>query len=245
MGKLNIYQKIVEIRKAIDFFKKDKKSYNYEYVSGAQILTNIKEKMDELGVVLVPHVNHAEGKYYMHEYTKPAGKIEKKCVDYIVDAPMTYVWVNAEEPTDNIVCAWAIYGQQDEISKAFGSGLTYAERYFILKFFGIPTDEIDPDAKGSPKNNTKPDTKADEKPKTNTKAEADLKRGIDAIDKKVTELRAKKVDDKVISGLIKGVESFGKVNYAQIKDVKVAADVFKALNGYKIEENKVEEKETK
>src|SRR5699024_10474530 len=38
-------------------------------------------------------------------------------------------------------------GQQDDVSKAHGTGLTYAERYFLMKFFNIPTDEDDADAK--------------------------------------------------------------------------------------------------
>ena len=33
------------------------------------------------------------------------------------------------------------------ISKAHGTALTYAERYFLMKFFNIPTDEDDADAK--------------------------------------------------------------------------------------------------
>ena len=37
------------------------------------------------------------------------------------------------------------YGQQNDISKAFGSALTYSERYLLLKSLGAPTDEDDPD----------------------------------------------------------------------------------------------------
>ena len=35
--------------------------------------------------------------------------------------------------------------QQNDISKAFGSALTYSERYLLLKSLGAPTDEDDPD----------------------------------------------------------------------------------------------------
>ncbi|MGY2126768.1 ERF family protein, partial [Nocardia gipuzkoensis] len=38
-------------------------------------------------------------------------------------------------------------GQQDDVSKAHGTALTYTERYFLMKFFNIPTDEDDADAK--------------------------------------------------------------------------------------------------
>lgn len=36
-------------------------------------------------------------------------------------------------------------GQQGDASQAFGSGLTYANRYFMLKFFQIATPDDDPD----------------------------------------------------------------------------------------------------
>ena len=41
----------------------------------------------------------------------------------------------------------SFYGQGVDISgeKGVGKALTYAEKYFLLKFFNIPTDEADPD----------------------------------------------------------------------------------------------------
>jgi len=230
MEKLNIYQKLVEVRKTIDFFKKDQKSFNYEYVSGVQILAKIKSKMDELGIVLEPHVKHSEGKYFIFEYTTESYGKEKKNIDYIVDVPMDYVWVNADNPSDRVICNWGLYGQQSDISKAFGSGLTYSERYFLLKYFGIPTDDLDPDSKGDDK---KPAPKKDGKPtpsKPETKPDKALDAEIKNIDKKVTELREKKVTDKVIGDTIKET-SFGKLNFTQIKDVKVAKEVLSALTG--------------
>ncbi|EGQ3083940.1 ERF family protein, partial [Staphylococcus pseudintermedius] len=38
--------------------------------------------------------------------------------------------------------------------------LTYSERYFLMKFFNIPTDEDDADAKQKKEQYTKPDAKA-------------------------------------------------------------------------------------
>ena len=37
-------------------------------------------------------------------------------------------------------------GQQADGSQALGSGLTYANRYFLLKYFNVATSEDDPDA---------------------------------------------------------------------------------------------------
>lgn len=140
--KLNIYQKLVEVRKTIDAFHKDTKSFSYSYVSGSQVLKKIQDKMNELGILLIPQVLNQSHSTFDYKDKKGNEK-----TDFIVTAEMKYVWVNAENPTDIIEIPWQTLGQQDDISKAFGSGLTYSERYFLLKFFGVPTDDEDPDAK--------------------------------------------------------------------------------------------------
>lgn len=139
---MNLHEKLVEIRKSIGGFTKDKKSYNYSYVSGTQVLAKIQEKMNELGVLLMPEVTTQT--FHEHEYKD---KYNKDKLDFIVHGEMAYTWVNAEKPDDFIKVPFYYTGQQDDISKAFGSGLTYSERYFIIKFFNLPTDADDPDAK--------------------------------------------------------------------------------------------------
>ena len=132
--KLNLYQKLVQLRKHVSDLglNKDKKSYgNIEYVTGNQILTKISDKMAELNLLLIPATK-------LGEYTE-------KGKDFIVKGEMKYTWINADNPEEQLECEWAYYGQQNEISKAYGSGLTYSERYFLLKFLGVSTDTEDPD----------------------------------------------------------------------------------------------------
>mgnify|MGYP001236398701 FL=1 len=144
---LNLYQKLVEVRKSIDFFTKDTKGFGYTYVSGSQVLRKIKDKMDELQILLIPVVlNQSHDTFHYKQWDKKEQR-EKDKTDFIVTADMNYIWVNAENPEERIEIPWQTMGQQDDISKAFGSGLTYSERYFLLKFFGVPTDEEDPDAR--------------------------------------------------------------------------------------------------
>jgi hypothetical protein len=56
---------------------------------------------------------------------------------------MKFTWVDCEtgEKDENL---WGAHGQND-FEKGFGSALTYGERYFLLKFFHIATDEDDID----------------------------------------------------------------------------------------------------
>lgn len=149
-NKLNIYQKLVLIKSSIKGFHKDVKAGNenyggYEYVSGSQVLRAIKDKMNELGVLLIPDIDYNTMKWQTYDYITSKGK---KKTDFIVTMKMTYSWVNAEFPDDRIVCNWVCMGQQtDDISKAVGTAISYNERYFLLKFLGLPTDEDDADAK--------------------------------------------------------------------------------------------------
>ena len=137
---MNLYEKLVEIRREVINFSKDTEGYGYKYVSGSQAIAKIRDKMDELRIILVPGVGDTITSTY--DYINSKGK---ECTDHIVSGDMSYTWINAEEPSETLTVPWKLYGAQDDISKAFGSGLTYSERYFILKFFQAPTDDSDPD----------------------------------------------------------------------------------------------------
>lgn len=137
---MNLHEKLVEIRKEVINFSKDTDGYGYKYVSGSQAIAKIRDKMDELGIILVPGVGDTITSTY--DYVNAKGK---ECTDHIVSGDMSYTWINAEKPEETLTVPWKLYGAQDDISKAFGSGLTYSERYFILKFFQAPTDDADPD----------------------------------------------------------------------------------------------------
>lgn len=145
--KLNLYQKIADVKANIDGFTKDKKSYNYSYVSGSQVLHRIREKMLEHKLLLFPYTaNETCEQIEVTRFNKKANK-EVTTTEFLVKLKMIYTWINADNPQEKqIVDFWAT-GQQDDPAKAYGTALTYAERYFLMKFFNIPTDEDDADAK--------------------------------------------------------------------------------------------------
>jgi len=147
---VNLYQKIIEVRKIASGFSKDTKGYGYDYVSGNQILNKIKDKMNEVGLILQPSAQAGEHQLFCYTNSKGQDK-----VDIQVWGSMSYTWINAENPEEREIVSWAYYGQQDDISKSFGSALTYSERYFLLKYFGLPTDEDDPDGKDTTGKKTK------------------------------------------------------------------------------------------
>lgn len=151
---MNLFQKIVEVRKVIDVMKKEGKSFNYSYVKGSQILGIIKEKMDELGLILSPEIGDVKTPYLDEYETTNKNNQTKQHRDWITEGYMSYTFINSENPEEKHTCKWWFTGAQDDPSKSFGSALTYSERYFLLKFFGVATDDDDPDGK-EPKNSTK------------------------------------------------------------------------------------------
>src|SRR5690625_470321 len=105
---MNLFQKLVEIRKEIDVFTKDTKGFNYSYVSGSQVLAKIQDKMNELGVLLYPEMKELEHSTYDYQqYNKKTKQMEDR-TDFVISGNMRYVWQNAEKPEEKIVINWNI-----------------------------------------------------------------------------------------------------------------------------------------
>jgi hypothetical protein len=60
-------------------------------------------------------------------------------------AEMIYRWVNDDDPSDVIDVPWFVTGSQSDPSQAFGSGMTYSLRYFMLQYFQIAQAMSDTD----------------------------------------------------------------------------------------------------
>lgn len=148
---LNIYQKLAKIRKQVEVMRKNKAGYNYKYVSEDEILAKITAFMDKYDLSLIPSVSGGTMKHEQYHYikTKLDNKTKKHYEEHnneiIVSADMVFLWVNNLNPEERIEVPWAMIGQQADSSQAFGSGLTYSNRYFLLKYFNVATPDDDPD----------------------------------------------------------------------------------------------------
>jgi hypothetical protein len=134
---MNIYQKLLEIQKKINGLGKDKQANNYKYVTGDKVLGEIKPLMNELGLILKQEVLSIENTRQDYQ-TRNASKSE-----ILSKVMMRFTWIDCEtgEKDENL---FGSNGQNDW-EKGLGSALTYAERYFLLKYFHIATDEDDID----------------------------------------------------------------------------------------------------
>ena len=132
-----IFKKLLEIQKHVKALGKDSKSFSYDYVSGSKVLDAIKPLMNEQGLILKQEVIELDNTQITYK-TKNGEKTE-----VLSKAKMIFTWVDAEtgETDANVFYANGF----NDFEKGLGSALTYAERYFLLKYFHIPTDEDDID----------------------------------------------------------------------------------------------------
>jgi len=148
--KLNIYQKLAKIRKNVEVLQKNASGYGYKYVSEDMILEKITGLMDKYGLSLIPSIvpgslNVAPYHYVETKVKKDGEPYEKHTNEVLVSADCVWTWVSNENPAERIEVPWMLVGQQADASQAFGSGLSYASRYMLLKFFSVATTEDDPD----------------------------------------------------------------------------------------------------
>lgn len=132
-----IYKKLLAIKKAVPYLQKDKKGFNYSYVTPTQVNATINPLMIEHGLLLITNVIDSKS-YPIQIETKNGTKTEWK-----FDLDFIFSWVDVETG-EKVDIPWKASGCNGE-DKGLGSALTYAERYFILKQFNIPTDSDDPD----------------------------------------------------------------------------------------------------
>ncbi len=140
---------------AVMGLKKDKKSNTYEYVTGTKVLEHLKPLMNEYGLILKQEVLSIDNERMDYKtgigtsYEKPKSEILSKVM-------MRFTWIDAEtgEKDENLFGA----NGQNDWEKGLGSALTYGERYFLLKYFHIATDEDDIDNPDRKPEDTKPNT---------------------------------------------------------------------------------------
>lgn len=150
ISSMNIYQKLAEIRRPVEVIKKNRKGYGYTYADEEEILSKITGLMRKYGVSLLPGIVPGTTvvtplQYEKTKFTKDGKQYDEKVNEVMVTADATWTWVNNDDPTERIEVPWALVGCQTDASQAFGSGLTYSSRYFLLKYFNVATSDNSPE----------------------------------------------------------------------------------------------------
>lgn len=134
-------EKLQVIKSEVDIMKKNKDGYGYSYVDEESILLKINSHMIKLGIKLTPQL--VPGTLHT-EVVKYVDKKKNDVTDILVTSEMEFIWKDITTG-ETIKVPWGLVGQQSDGSQAFGSGLTYSNRYFLLKYFNISTSQDDPD----------------------------------------------------------------------------------------------------
>lgn len=144
--RLNLFQKLLEVKKAITYLQKGEKGYQYNYVGGEAVLGAINPELNVRGIFLKSEVTEVKTQV-LKTGTRMDNNL-KQVVDkfeILYDVSMMFTFIDTEtgEKDENRWHGSGINGEE----KGFGSALTYSERYFFLKYFNIATGKDDPDAK--------------------------------------------------------------------------------------------------
>ena len=229
VAELNLYQRLAKVRDIADVVQKNKSGYGYKYTSEDEILAKVKAGMSKYRVSVYPRVDtesfeNVPREYEKSKYDKSAGKmVTTKEVEWVVRGVVMYKILNDDNPEEFFEVAWPMCGTQSDMSQAFGSALTYANRYFYLKFFNIATSEDDPD---------------EWKRKKMEAAEAEDKEAADAMIQRIDDLCKEMVTDAnkaEVTSLIKKYATDGgkpTANYKRIRKLDEATKLYTALTNY-------------
>ena len=146
---MGIYKKLLKVQEQVKGLGKDRRTgkgdYGYEYVTGSKLLEYIKPILNQEKLLLKQEITNVE-KERIDYRTKNGEKSEM-----LFSVWQKFTWIDTEtgEKDENSFFASGM----NDWEKGLGSALTYAERYFLLKYFHIATDEDDID-----NDNRKPET---------------------------------------------------------------------------------------
>lgn len=163
----NIYEKLANVYENVGYLQKKNKGNQYSYVGSSDVLASVREKMVEQKLLLEPRITDTNVQIL---------ETKKGTQQIFTELDMTYTWVNVEKPEEKIELPFYAQGMDLAGEKGVGKALTYAEKYFLLKYFNIATDNDDPD-----KFQDKVETQKKQQPKKQTKYQRD------ELDKKITE----------------------------------------------------------
>lgn len=142
---MNLLQKLHDIQEKVSGLGKDKDTksqYNpngFKYVTGDKVISAIKPLMNHHKIILKQEVIRMENQPITYVNSKGNNKTE-----VLTSMHFKFTWIDTESG-EREECLFAANGM-NEFDKSAGAALTYSQRYFLLKFFLIATDEDDVDA---------------------------------------------------------------------------------------------------
>lgn len=135
---LNIYQRINEVRKEVEYLKKEKAVQGYKVVTHDQVTGALRDSFIKYGIIVVPSE--------INSHVVDTGTTTSNGTPWIrYEAKYQVDFVNADEPTKEgeIVTVVVTAHAMDTGDKAPGKALSYGTKMAMLKLFSIETGEDD------------------------------------------------------------------------------------------------------
>lgn len=135
---MNIFQKINEVMKNIEYLTKDDKvefgTTKYKAISEEKVTTAVREQLVKQGIVILPIEQQSSNKELIRT---------EKSVNMLTEVHVRYRIQNIDDVNDYIEVESNGTGV-DTQDKGVGKAMTYSYKYMLLRTFAIPTGE-DPD----------------------------------------------------------------------------------------------------
>ncbi len=134
---MNLYQRINEVRKEVDYVQKNKSvstgGGSYKAVTHDEVTGVIRAHLVKHGVICVPSLVTSA------VIIPPAKDGEvSKMIRY--EATYDFRFVNADDPKEELVIRMEAHAMDNQ-DKAPGKAISYAKKYAVLKLFEIETGE--------------------------------------------------------------------------------------------------------
>lgn len=193
----NIYQKINEVMKNIEYLMKDDKvefgTTKYKAISEEKVTTAVREQLVKQGIVIIPIEQQCENKELIRT---------DKSVNMLTTVHVRYRIQNIDDVNDFIEAESNGTGV-DTQDKGVGKAMTYAYKYMLLRTFAIPTGE-DPDKISSAETDKKIENEVN-----NTKIN---KTKLDALN---SSIENHKIPDEEVEKVL------SKYNYSSTSEIKM------------------------
>lgn len=208
---LNIYQKISEVMKNIEYLAKDDQvafgTTKYKAISEEKVTTAVREQLVKQGIVIIPIKQESTNKELIRT---------DKSVNMLTEVHTKYRIQNIDDINDFIEVESNGTGV-DTQDKGVGKAMTYAYKYMLLRTFAIPTGE-DPDKISSAEIDSKVEKEVQEA-------------GNKIINRNMQEGLINAIENKNIADTIRN-EILQKFGYTEISQIKVK-DYMNVVNEFK------------
>lgn len=196
---MNIYQKINEVMKNIEYLTKDDKvefgTTKYKAISEEKVTTAVRDQLVKQGIVIIPVQQESENKELIRT---------EKSVNMLTSVHTKYRIQNIDDVNDFIEVESNGTGV-DTQDKGVGKAMTYAYKYMLLRTFAIPTGE-DPDKISSAETDSKLKKEIEE-----AQEKVISKEKEEALDKAIEN---RKISDDIV---LQVLEKYGYSNTKEIK----------------------------